>query len=253
MQVLFLYRLRKSKPRLKSELRKQQHNVTLFACNHFAHVIVIWQMQKLLCYCTDFALFYFEWGQFPSTNPLGLLFGEAILFRGFFALRVWGTYIWRGSYIEGLIIFGILRYIISLLIFAQRLKKRRITYVELEITFFDCLRTLHFELIFAFVVQVSQVKIIFRLIFFNQGWFSISFVFLGSPNSWIISTQNVHPNRHFIVSIIQPVFPCIEVEFKALPWLFSLMSFIGFHTRDQTREVHRTILLLNVKEYLNRE
>ena len=28
---------------------------------------------------------------------------------GFFALRVWGAYIWRGLYMEGLI-FGILRY-----------------------------------------------------------------------------------------------------------------------------------------------
>ena len=30
---------------------------------------------------------------------------------GFFALPVWGAYIWRGLYMEGLI-FGILRYII---------------------------------------------------------------------------------------------------------------------------------------------
>ena len=29
--------------------------------------------------------------------------------EGFFALRVWGAYIWRGLYMEGLI-FGILRY-----------------------------------------------------------------------------------------------------------------------------------------------
>ena len=28
---------------------------------------------------------------------------------GFFALRLWGAYIWRGSYVEGLI-FGILQY-----------------------------------------------------------------------------------------------------------------------------------------------
>ena len=30
---------------------------------------------------------------------------------GFFALRFWGVYTWRGSYMEGLI-FGILRYFI---------------------------------------------------------------------------------------------------------------------------------------------
>ena len=56
----------------------------------------------------------------------GLIFGGAYLWReicppgglylegrfngGFFALRVWGAYIWRGLYMEGLF-FGILRYI----------------------------------------------------------------------------------------------------------------------------------------------
>ena len=32
---------------MKSELRKQQYTVTLFDCNHLAHVIVSWQIQKL--------------------------------------------------------------------------------------------------------------------------------------------------------------------------------------------------------------
>ena len=32
-----------------------------------------------------------------------------LIFGGFFALPVWGAYIWRGLYMEGLI-FGILRY-----------------------------------------------------------------------------------------------------------------------------------------------
>ena len=52
------------------------------------------------------------WGQFPSTSPpgkRGLIFGEAI-YRRVFALRVWGVYILRGLYMEGLI-FGILRYV----------------------------------------------------------------------------------------------------------------------------------------------
>ena len=49
---------------------------------------------------TVFALFSFLFdGNFPSTSP-----------QGFFALPVWGAYIWRGLYIEGLI-FGILRYV----------------------------------------------------------------------------------------------------------------------------------------------
>ena len=44
----------------KSELRKQQYTVTLFDCNHLAHVIVLSQMQTLLCYRTVFASFYFK-------------------------------------------------------------------------------------------------------------------------------------------------------------------------------------------------
>ena len=40
--------------------------------------------------------------------PGGLIFGGAIKHGGVFALRVWGAYIWRRLYMEGLI-FGILR------------------------------------------------------------------------------------------------------------------------------------------------
>ena len=55
-----------------------------------------------------FALFYFVFeGNFPSTNPQGALEGR--FNGGFFALPVWGAYIWRGLHMEGLI-FGILRY-----------------------------------------------------------------------------------------------------------------------------------------------
>ena len=59
---------------------------------------------------TVFASFYFVFeGNFPSTSPLGDLYLEGQFNRGFFVLRVWGAYIWRGLYMEGLI-FGILRY-----------------------------------------------------------------------------------------------------------------------------------------------
>ena len=49
------------------------------------------------------------WGQFPSTTPGGL-YSEGRFNRGFFALRVWGAYIWRGLYMIRLI-FGLPRYI----------------------------------------------------------------------------------------------------------------------------------------------
>ena len=60
---------------------------------------------------TIFALFYFVFeGNFPSTSPHGGLYLEGRFNGGFFALSVWGAYIWRGLYLEGLI-FGILLYV----------------------------------------------------------------------------------------------------------------------------------------------
>ena len=60
---------------------------------------------------TVFALFYFVFeGNFQVKAPRGGgLYLEGRFNGRFFALPVWGAYIWRGLYIEGLI-FGILRY-----------------------------------------------------------------------------------------------------------------------------------------------
>ena len=61
---------------------------------------------------TIFALFYFVFeGKFQVQAPGGGLYLEGRVNRGFFALRFWGAYVWRGLYMEGLI-FGILQYII---------------------------------------------------------------------------------------------------------------------------------------------
>ena len=58
-----------------------------------------------------FALFYFVFeGNFQVQSPRSLYL-EGEFNRGFFALRVWGAYIWRGLYMEGLI-FGILQYLL---------------------------------------------------------------------------------------------------------------------------------------------
>ena len=80
---------------MKSELRKQQYTVTLFDCNHLAHVIVSWQIQKYICYCTAIVSQYFA-------------------FEGNFQVKAQGAYIRLRSefgvlYLEGLI-FGILQY-----------------------------------------------------------------------------------------------------------------------------------------------
>ena len=56
-------------------------------------IILLWQMPKFMCYYTIFALFYFEFeGNFQVQAPGGLYLEERFN-GGFFALRVWGTYI----------------------------------------------------------------------------------------------------------------------------------------------------------------
>ena len=61
---------------------------------------------------TGFALFCFVLLYLRAISkykPPGGLYLEGRFNGGFFALRVWGAYIWRGLYMEGLI-FRILRY-----------------------------------------------------------------------------------------------------------------------------------------------
>ena len=57
-------------------------------------------------------------------KPLGGLYLEGRFNGGFFALPVWGAYIWRGLYMEGLI-FGILRYRTCSLCLRVALPRRR--------------------------------------------------------------------------------------------------------------------------------
>ena len=52
-------------------------------------------------------------------KPPGGLYLEGRFNGGFFALPVWGAYIWRGLYMEGLI-FGILLYLFYIHFFAGR-------------------------------------------------------------------------------------------------------------------------------------
>ena len=51
--------------------------------------------------CTVLALFYFVFGgNFPITSPPGGLYLDGRFNGGFFALLVWGAYIWRGLFSE---------------------------------------------------------------------------------------------------------------------------------------------------------
>ena len=46
---------------------------TIFDYNHLAQVKLLWKMRKFICYCTVFALFYFEIeGNFQPQAPGGL-------------------------------------------------------------------------------------------------------------------------------------------------------------------------------------
>ena len=66
-----------------------------------------------LCYCTVFASFYFEFeGNFRVQAPGGLYL-EGRFIGEFFALRVWGAYIWKSLYMKGLS-YRILRWLFSL-------------------------------------------------------------------------------------------------------------------------------------------
>ena len=53
---------------------------------------------------TAFALFYFVFeGHFPSTSPRSAYIWRGDLTEVFCVLPVWGAYIWRGLYMEGLV------------------------------------------------------------------------------------------------------------------------------------------------------
>ena len=108
MQVLCLYGPRKSKPRLKSELRKQQYTVTLFDRKHLAHVIVLLANPKIYVLLYSFCFFIFFYfliqDSFQVEAP-ECFYLEGRFIGGFFALRALG-----GLYMEGLI-FVILWYL----------------------------------------------------------------------------------------------------------------------------------------------
>ena len=62
-------------------------SVTLFDCNHLAqYLMVLWQMQKFMCYYTVFAFFNTEFeDNFQVQAPRGLYL-EGQFIRGFFVL-----------------------------------------------------------------------------------------------------------------------------------------------------------------------
>ena len=94
------------KAKSEEKPRKQQLTVTLSDYKHLAHVIVLWQIQKFICYCTVFALFY---SVFESTFQVQA--PEVYIRRGDLT-EVFLRYEFEGFIFGGAqVIFGILRYI----------------------------------------------------------------------------------------------------------------------------------------------
>ena len=67
---------------------------------------------------TVFALFYFVFeGNFPSTSPRGAYIWRGDLTEVFFALPVWGAYIWMDLFSEfyGILLHSLLKQLITVL------------------------------------------------------------------------------------------------------------------------------------------
>ena len=100
MQVPCLCGMRKSRPRVKSELRKQQYTVTPFDCNLLAHVIVLRPMQNL-CVIVQFLLcFILNLRAISKYKPLGAYILRGYLTEGFLRYEFGGAYTWRGLFSE---------------------------------------------------------------------------------------------------------------------------------------------------------
>ena len=101
-----------SKPTVKHELHKQQYKtVTLSDCNHLAHVIVLWQIQKfmllyvMLCYRFCFVTLYLR--AISKYKPPGTYIRRGDLTEGFLLLRYeFGGLIHGGAYFGNFTVFG---------------------------------------------------------------------------------------------------------------------------------------------------
>ena len=98
IQVLGIYGTRKSKPRVKGELLKQQYTVTFLDCNYLAHVIALWQMQKLCVTVQLMLCFILNLRAISKYKSPGAYIWRGDLTKGYFALRGLGGCICGGAY-----------------------------------------------------------------------------------------------------------------------------------------------------------
>ena len=104
MQLLCLYGARKSKPRLKSELCKQQYTVTLFDWSYLAHVrhVVLWQMQNFMCY-SKLLCFILNLKAISEYKPPGACIWRGDLSEGFLHYE-FGVLIFGGAYFRNFMV-----------------------------------------------------------------------------------------------------------------------------------------------------
>ena len=75
--------------------------VTLSDCSHLAHVIVLCQIHKFMCYCTVFSLYYLEFeGNFQVQSPRAYIW-EDDLTTGFLHYKFGGVYLYLEGRIHG--------------------------------------------------------------------------------------------------------------------------------------------------------
>ena len=112
MQVPCLYGPRKFKPRLKSELSKQQYTVTLCDCNHLTHVIVLFAKCKNLCVTGQFLLcFILDLRAISEYRPPGVDLEARIigfLRYEFGEIIFGGAYAWRGYFRDFTVYFNLM-------------------------------------------------------------------------------------------------------------------------------------------------
>ena len=102
--------------------------MTLCDCKHLAHVIVLWQIQKCICYCTVLLCFILYLRALSKYKPPGAYIRRGDLTEVFLCYEVEGfIFVGAFSYMEGLI-FGILRYIITAALMYQGSKLDFLTF-----------------------------------------------------------------------------------------------------------------------------
>ena len=106
MQVLCLYGPRKFKPRLESELSKQQYTVTLCDCNHLTHVIVLFANAKIYVTVQFLLCFILDLRTISEYRPPGV--DLEARFVGFFWGGGGGAYAWRGYFRDFTVYFNLM-------------------------------------------------------------------------------------------------------------------------------------------------